>query len=111
MTRRTRTQWQALFNEYDQSGLTAAAFCREKKLCPKYFSLRRRQLNTKAVEIQEAAASPKSFVRAMVSAGEQRSPVLIGSADEIVLCQGDWHLSLPTSISPQWLASLINSLA
>jgi len=44
MIKRTQAQWRALFTSFDQSGLSAAAFCKENKLCPKYFSLRRKQL-------------------------------------------------------------------
>jgi len=45
MKRRTTEQWQALFAEHERSGQSAAAFCRERGLCPKYFSLRRKQLS------------------------------------------------------------------
>lgn len=43
MKRRTQEEWRALFQAQTESGLTAAAFCREQGVCPKYFSLRRRQ--------------------------------------------------------------------
>ena len=36
-------QWQELFAAHQASGLSQAQFCKERKLCPKYFSLRRRQ--------------------------------------------------------------------
>ena len=42
--RRSKEEWRRLFAEHESSGLTAAAFCREHSLCPKYFSLRKRQL-------------------------------------------------------------------
>ena len=44
MIRRTQGQWQALFEQQQDSGLNAAAFCRAQGICPRYFSLRRRQL-------------------------------------------------------------------
>ena len=44
MTRRSKAQWRTLFAEHDASGLSAAVFCRERSLCPKYFSIRKRQL-------------------------------------------------------------------
>ena len=44
MKRRSQAQWRALFQAQQISGRSAAAFCREQRICPKYFSLRRRQL-------------------------------------------------------------------
>lgn len=44
MIKRTHEQWRALFAEHVESGLSAAAFCKMRKLCPKYFGLRRKQL-------------------------------------------------------------------
>ena len=45
MNKRTPEQWRKLFAAHQASGLNQAQFCKEHKLCPKYFSLRRRQLN------------------------------------------------------------------
>ena len=45
MTKRTPEQWHQLFADWRASGLSQAQFCKQHKLCPKYFSLRRRQLN------------------------------------------------------------------
>lgn len=44
MKRRSSAQWCTLFQEQQGSGLNATAFCRAQGICPKYFSLRRRQL-------------------------------------------------------------------
>ena len=44
MIRRTQSQWRALFEAQTSSGLSAAVFCRQQSLCPKYFSIRKRQL-------------------------------------------------------------------
>ncbi len=44
MIKRTEAQWKALFSRFEKSNLSAAAFCLENKLCPKYFGLRRKQL-------------------------------------------------------------------
>jgi len=43
MKKRNESEWRALFAAHEESRLTAAAFCREHGLCPKYFSLRKRQ--------------------------------------------------------------------
>ena len=44
MIKRTTQQWLSLFEAHTQSGLSAAAFCRQQSLCPKYFALRKKQL-------------------------------------------------------------------
>ena len=44
MQRRNKEQWQQLFTEQAASGLSAQQFCRDQKLCAKYFSLRKKQL-------------------------------------------------------------------
>ena len=44
MAKRTHAEWITLFTQQHTSGLSAAAFCRQHKLCPKYFSLRKKQL-------------------------------------------------------------------
>ena len=51
MNRRTSEQWQYLFAEHQASGLTQAQFCQQQGLCPKYFSLRRRQLSQNKVPV------------------------------------------------------------
>ena len=43
MQKRTDTEWQQLFTEYQQSGLSQKAFCEQKKICPKGLSRYRRQ--------------------------------------------------------------------
>jgi len=45
MVRRSKAQWLALFESQVQSGLSSAQFCRRNKLCPKYFSKRKQDLN------------------------------------------------------------------
>ena len=46
MIKRTPEQWRELFAAHQASGLSQAQFCKREGLCPKHFSLRRRQLNT-----------------------------------------------------------------
>ena len=49
MNKRTPEQWHQLFATWKASGLSQARFCKEHQLCPKYFSLRRRQLTDRAM--------------------------------------------------------------
>ena len=52
MIKRSEAQWQALFQHHKASGLSAAEFCRQQSLCPKHFSLRKKQLGIKPVFVQ-----------------------------------------------------------
>ena len=44
MKRRNKQQWQEIINSQQQSGLSAAQFCRNENIDQKYFSTRKRQL-------------------------------------------------------------------
>jgi len=96
--RRTHDEWLSLFEEYNNSGLNATAFCKYKSLNPKYFSLRRKQLlNTE---------SKQAFVRASIPVKAEYS-----KATAISLQGRFGTLSLPDTTSPEWLASFIKALA
>tara|TARA_B100000700_G_scaffold325267_1_gene433595 strand:- start:7882 stop:8103 length:222 start_codon:yes stop_codon:yes gene_type:complete len=41
---RSKAQWLALIDEFEQSGLSRKAFCEAQGINPDYFSQRRRQL-------------------------------------------------------------------
>jgi len=45
MVKRSEADWRALFEEHESSGLSAAEYCRRRSLCPKHFSIRKRQLS------------------------------------------------------------------
>lgn len=100
MIKRTPDEWHALFAAHDESGLSAAAFCREHRLCPKYFSLRRRQLS-------EGHTSPTTSKGAFapVSMATPANGVMI----EIHLAS-DVQLHVPLAVSPQWLGALLQQL-
>jgi len=59
MSRRTPEQWRDLIAQQQSSGISAAQFCRERSINPKYFSTRKNQL----------ACSPNSFVQITPSPG------------------------------------------
>ena len=84
MVKRSDDQWQALFAEQAGSGLSAAAFCKERKLCPKYFSLRRKQLAAQGVTKQ-----PPRFIQA--------KPAVVSAGPQVVrLCYGNIELVFDT---------------
>jgi hypothetical protein len=98
MTRRTKSDWQALFNEHKQSGLTAVAFCQERNLNPKYFCLRRKQLQPKNEEKTTSAFTP-------ITLPTSNSTSMIElQVNEAV------KLHIPQTISPSWLVDLIHQL-
>ena len=104
MTKRTIAQWHTLFDNHQASGLNAAAFCRQYKLCPKYFSLRKRQLQWISPRATPTAPPSSVFVPAKVATSPpQPKP--------IKLTWQSVQLSLPGNVSAPWLAQLIKALA
>ena len=100
MKRRSQAQWRALFQQQQNSGLNAAAFCRSQGICPKYFSLRRRQLLGEAA----SAADPVSaFVPVVVPRAVEVSAVEVRFGEAL-------HRRVPTSVAPRWLAELLHAL-
>jgi hypothetical protein len=98
MIRRSEDQWRELFEAHARSGLSVAAFCREKKLSANYFSLRRRQLLD-----ESAKPKAKPFVAARVSA----LPLLT----VIEVQAGAVRLRLPESVPAGWLVELVRGLS
>lgn len=98
MKRRSKTQWQELFAEHESSGMTATAFCDERGLCPKYFGKRRKQLLNDA-----GIKATSSFVP--VTLNRESAGLMLK------LQRGDaWVLHIPVSVSPAWLAALLQPL-
>ncbi len=102
MKRRTEVQWRELFAEHESRGLTAAAFCRERGLCSSHFSTRRKQLLVKEADV--STASTPSFI-----------PVVVSGRATTMMIELHWgnayQLRVPTSVSPDWLATFIHQLA
>ena len=101
MAVRSAEEWQALFEAQVRSGMSANRFCREQGLCPKYFSLRRKQLGPAA---SVSVASP--FVRiepAVEAAFEAPAPCA-----RLRLGRCEWEFR---DASPDWLAGLMRALA
>lgn len=96
MIKRSEVQWRKLFEAHSRSGLSAVAFCRERKLCPTYFSLRRRQLLG-----GEQKPRTSSFVPAR----------LVSAPSAIEIQAGVIRLRLPESVAAGWLAELVRGLS
>lgn len=102
MIRRSPTQWHELFREQEVSGLNAAAFCRTRGMCPKYFSLRRRQLSGGALP-QDTTATMPVFAPVTVrrSAEAPALEVRLGTT---------LSLRVPVAVSPRWLIEVLHGL-
>lgn len=102
MARRSQAQWRELFREQEASGLNAAAFCRAHGVCPKYFSLRRRQLSSGAVSDDTAAMLP-AFVPVAVQRPVEAMAVEIRVGTAL-------SLRVPLAVSPRWLVEVLHGL-
>ena len=102
MTRRSQAQWRELFREQDGSGLSAAAFCRGRGVCPKYFSLRRRQLSSGAVS-GDVAATTSAFVPVAVQRSIEALAVEVRLGTTL-------SLRVPIAVSPRWLIEVLHGL-
>lgn len=92
MARRTQQQWQALIEEQQHSGETAAAFCKARGINDKYFSSMKSKLR--------ADSKGAGFLRVATPAPR----------GEIVLSCAAVTLRLPSSCHPEWLAALVREL-
>lgn len=101
MVRRSAVEWWALFEAQARSGMTAAEFCREHGVCPKYFSLRK-----KALGRGNAVATPSPFVRIE----PRMEPAREDTKSRARLRVGRWEWEL-TGFQVSDLARLMQALA
>ena len=99
MKRRTREEWQALFTEQAASGLSAQQFCEQRGVCPKYFSLRKQQLQ-----------SPVKAASAFVPVQKTAPVTMLDSTATVRLRHGRSEVELH-AVSPEWLSRLLVALA
>jgi len=98
MTKRTQEQWRSLFTEHQASGLKINEFCRQNTICPNYFSKRRKQLLT--TEKQSNSSSPFVSVH----------PTTATNAPTFSIQYNQTVMTFPISVSPNWLAKLLQEL-
>jgi len=102
MVRRSQAQWHALFAEQAASGMTAAAFCRARGVCPRYFSLRRRQLSGGVIS-DDTTVKASAFV-----------PVAVQRAGETLTVEvrvgATLSLRVPIAVSPRWLIEVLHGM-
>lgn len=97
MKKRTTPEWLALFELQAGSGLSQARFCKEQGLCPKYFSLRKRQL---------AEAHASGFIQLQRDVNDVASPA--GMELRVQVDQMTWRV---LGVSVEQAVSLIKGLA
>lgn len=91
---RTKSDWLALIDEFEQSGLTQTEFCAQRGLNARYFSQRRMKL--------KAQPNSSGFTQAVVG-----RPL---ATDQVTLHYGSVTAKLPAS-NAQTIAQLVKALA
>jgi hypothetical protein len=102
MTRRSQAQWRELIREQAASGLDAAAFCQARGVCPKYFSLRRRQLSSGASP-DDTTATLSAFVPITMQRSVDALAVEVRLGTTL-------SLRVPIAVSPRWLVEVLQGL-
>ena len=97
-TRLNKQQWQVLLTDQEKSGLSVAAFCRDKNLTAKNF------YNQRSNKLRKTTGNTQPFVRAHMKPA-------VRSSSEFTLIYGKLQLRLPAGSSPQWLAELMVAIA
>jgi hypothetical protein len=93
--RRTASEWEAIFEEFEESGLSVAAFCRRKKLAKSTFSKQHRGRARKPVVRRSSSAR---FVE-LTPAAVEVSPVA-----PIPEQRHSFELELPGGVVLRWKA-------
>lgn len=98
----TKENWLTLIQEQQESGLPITEFCRNKNIKADNFYYHRSQ------HLKKNKSSASAFIRAEPTKGLTS---IGGEPTQITLYHGTHHLTLPNTISPSWLASLMTALA
>ena len=101
MKRRSKEDWQELILRQAESGLSAQQFCRDNDVCPKYFSIRKKQLG-----LRQSAFVP--VLQSKRSIPEIPAPTLKSAS--LVLRHGECCLHFEGIPDSTWLAQLVREL-
>lgn len=97
MIRRTSAEWKTLIQEQQISGLNQAQFCQERNICPRYFSVRKKQL------MARDKATP-GFIKIERVAAQTPTPAM-------TLRCGAVELVFHQPVNPDYMLALIRSLS
>jgi len=108
MSKKTPEQWQAIFKDQENSGLSIPEYCRKHHINATTFYNRRaklalnkqRQMATTAT----AQEAPTDFIQV------KPAPTLQQPLLAITLNTRQAQLQLPTTISPQWVGQVLREL-
>jgi hypothetical protein len=100
---RSEDQWFDLFEKHDASGLSAAQFCRDEKLCTRYFSKRKKQLCWR-VKKPIFSVKPKKPVNDFIKISVSKSNA------NLSLEHGDLKLCWSELPPADWLSDFIKTL-
>jgi hypothetical protein len=99
--RRSKEDWQELILRQAESGLSAQQFCRDNNVCPKYFSIRKKQLGLRQSAfvpvLQSKHATPETSIATL-------KPALL------ILRHGGCCLYFEAIPDSTWLAQLVRAL-
>ncbi len=102
MKRRSKEEWQELILRQAESGLSAQQFCRHHDVCPKYFSIRKKQLG-----LRQSAFVP--ILQSKCTKAE--TPAAILKSTSLSLRHGECCLHFDVMPDSVWLAQLVKELA
>ena len=102
MKRRSKEDWQELILRQVESGLSAQQFCRDNNVCPKYFSIRKKQLG-----LRQPAFVP------ILQSSRAKSEIAATTFNptSLVLRHGGCCLHFNAVPDSTWLAQLVRGLA
>jgi len=100
MTRRTKDDWRKLIEQQSKGDLSVAQFCKQHNLGQTYFYKRKSDLKKRIDKPQ-----PSSFIKI------SKPTTHTAQSPTIKIHYRQTKFSLPTSISPTWLAEFIKALA
>jgi hypothetical protein len=102
MKRRSKEEWQELILHQAESGLSAQQFCRDNDVCPKYFSIRKKQLGLRQSAFVPVLQSKRA---------NPEIPATTLKSSSLVLRHGECCLHFEVTPDSAWLAQLVRELA
>ena len=101
MNKPTKQQWLDFIDEQKKSDISITEFCRNKNISADNFYYHRGQL------LKKSNTNSSPFIQAAVTKNSSSTK----QPSCLTLNVGRSQLQLPATISPQWLAALMASLA
>lgn len=108
MARKTPEQWQIIFKDQENSGLSIPEYCRQHNINTTTFYNRRAKL---ALSKQRALSSTSS-IKQPSSGFVQVKPTMTFEQPQmaIILNTRQAQLQLPSTVSPQWVGQVLREL-